>query len=182
MIPGLFRGAVPFSGGAARIPERLGGFSREALFVLLLAAAYLLFLLLRAVSGRGVRRRIRALAKNAVEMTPNQFFRMRNAHERKQRRHISKKYDFPGVYILYNKKKNKYYVGQASSVLQRINQHLTGHGNGDVYADYKYGDRFTITAIRLRGSGFSTLNDLERNTIEVYNAYSEGYNKTRGNR
>ena len=75
-----------------------------------------------------------------------------------------------------------YYVGQAASVLWRINQHLTGHGNGDVYADYKYGDRFVITSIRLRGSGFASLNELERHAIAAYKADSDGYNKTRGNR
>ena len=92
----------------------------------------------------------------------------------------------PGLYkktnILYNKTRNMHYVGQAQSVLSRINQHLTGHGNGDVYADYKFGDKFTITSVRLKGSGFATLNELERHAISVYNAYSKGYNKTRGNR
>lgn len=36
--------------------------------------------------------------------------------------------------------------------------------------------------IALKNSGFSTLNELERHTIATYNAYSKGYNKTRGNR
>ena len=157
--------------------------TREAIIVSAAAALYLLFLLIRALRGGRVKRRVRALARNAVEMTPNEFFRLRNRSEGgRGRAHISGKYDFEGVYILYNRTKSMYYVGQAQSVLGRINQHLTGHGNGDVYADYKYGDRFTVTAIRLRGSGFGTLNELERHAISVYNAYSRGYNKTRGNR
>ena len=36
--------------------------------------------------------------------------------------------------------------------------------------------------IALENSGFTTLNELERNTIATYNAYAKGYNKTRGNR
>lgn len=36
--------------------------------------------------------------------------------------------------------------------------------------------------IALENSGFSTLNELERNAIMTYDAYSHGYNKTRGNR
>lgn len=75
-----------------------------------------------------------------------------------------------------------YYVGQGKKVFQRVNSHFTGHGNGDVYADYKYGDKFTIKMIALDNSGFTTLNKLERNTIATYNAYSKGYNKTRGNK
>lgn len=155
--------------------------AREAKIVLALAAVYLLYRLIRLLLGGSVKHRVRSLARNAVEMSPEEFFRMRNRREG-SRKYVSGKYDFAGVYILYNKTRNLYYVGQAQSVLGRINQHLTGHGNGDVYADFKYGDRFTVTAIRLRGSGFGTLNELERHAISVYKAYSRGYNKTRGNK
>ena len=154
--------------------------TRELLIVTGIAGAYLLYVLFRLITGRSVKSRVRALAKNAVEMTPEAFFRLRTRRG-DSRGFLSAKYDYPGVYILYNRTRNMYYVGQAQSVLSRINQHLTGHGNGDVYADYKYGDRFTVTSIRLRGSGFGTLNELERHSISVYNAYSKGYNKTRGN-
>ena len=51
-----------------------------------------------------------------------------------------------------------------------------------MYADYKYGDEFTIKMIALENSGYKTLNELERNTITVYNAFSKRYNKTRGNK
>ncbi len=74
-----------------------------------------------------------------------------------------------------------YYVGQGNKVFQRVNNHFTGHGNDDVYADYKYGDEFTIKMIELNRSGFSTLNELERNTILTYDAYTKGYNKTKRN-
>lgn len=74
------------------------------------------------------------------------------------------------------------YVGQAVKVFQRVNQHFQGRGNGDVYADYKYGDDFVIKMIALRDSGFASLDELERQTIQAYNAYYRGYNKTRGNR
>lgn len=90
--------------------------------------------------------------------------------------------NFPGVYILHNKTKNMYYVGQGKNVLDRVNCHFNGKGNGDVYADYKYGDIFTIRMIGLENSGYDTLNELERNTIMTYDAYRNGYNKTRGNR
>ena len=156
--------------------------TKETIIVLGLAAVYLLYRLTRYVRSRSVKRRVRALARNAVEMSPEAFFRLRNKTAKNSRRFISQKYDYEGVYILYNKTRHMYYVGQAVNVLSRINQHLTGHGNGDVYADFKYGDRFSITSIRLRGSGYATLNELERHCIAQYKADSTGYNKTRGNR
>ncbi len=89
--------------------------------------------------------------------------------------------DFTGVYVLHNKTKDMYYVGQSVKVIDRIKQHLTGHGNGDVYADFKYGDEFEVSTVSLADSGYGSLNDLERDTIAAYDAYSNGYNRTAGN-
>lgn len=125
--------------------------------------------------------KIKKLASDSKEITPEEFFKLRNASNGK-RGHISTNQDFSGVYILYNHTKKLYYVGQGQKLFQRVNQHFTGHGNGDVYADYKYGDVFTIRMIALKNSGFKTLNELERNAILTYNSYYKGYNKTRGNR
>ena len=130
-----------------------------------------------------IKKKIKKLSDNTLEVTPEEFFRIRNmSNGGRGRKHISTKYDFPGVYILYNHTKDIYYVGQGKKIFQRVNNHFTGHGNGDVYADYKYGNYFTIKMIALEGSGFRTLNELERNTIKTYNAFSKGYNKTRGNK
>lgn len=89
--------------------------------------------------------------------------------------------DCVGVYIIHNKTKDMYYVGQATRLYFRVNQHFTGHGNGDVYADYKYGDEFTIKLIKLTESGYDDLDKLEKAKIREYNAYTNGYNKTAGN-
>lgn len=61
--------------------------------------------------------------------------------------------EFTGIYILHNVTRDMYYVGQSIRVLHRIRQHLTGHGNGDAYADYKHGDEFAIRALSLVESG-----------------------------
>lgn len=90
--------------------------------------------------------------------------------------------EFVGCYILHNKTKDKYYVGQAKQVVSRVKAHLAGRGNGDVYADYKYGDNFEVRTISLVLSGYPSLNKLERDLIKRYNAYTKGYNRTRGNR
>ncbi|MCD8201134.1 MAG: GIY-YIG nuclease family protein [Clostridia bacterium] len=104
-------------------------------------------------------------------MTPDEFFAMR------KRTHSS----VTGVYVLYNVTKNMYYVGQSGNVFNRVNNHLTGKGNGDVYADYKSGDEFSVKIVSLTDSGLKSLDDLERALIERYGAFSGGYNKTRGN-
>lgn len=120
-------------------------------------------------------------SENSEEVTPEQLAEMRQATLKGRGNRTSKVIDdFVGVYIIYNKTKNMYYVGQAKKVLQRANQHFTGHGNGDVYADYKYGDEFTIKTIPLNTSGYSSLDALEKDTIRAYDAFSKGYNKTRG--
>ena len=130
-----------------------------------------------------IKAQIKGLAENTLEMTAEEFFIMRKTSLGGRR---SMKYDitqnFAGVYILFNSTKNMYYVGQGKEVLNRVNAHFTGKGNGDVYADYKYGDKFTIKMISLEKSGYATLNELERNTIMAYDAFASGYNKTRGNR
>lgn len=40
--------------------------------------------------------------------------------------------EFTGIYILHNMNEDKYYVGQSVRVLNRVRQHFTGHGNGDI--------------------------------------------------
>lgn len=126
-------------------------------------------------------RDIEQLKSNAMNMTPDEFLKMRNAKIFGRGKYSLKK-NFAGVYVLHNTSKDMYYVGQAKEVLNRVNNHFTGSGNGDVYADYKYGDKFIISIIALDMSGYDNLNDLERDTISVYDAYNKGYNKTRGNR
>ena len=130
-----------------------------------------------------IKRLVHNLSQNAIEMTPEQFMRMRSMSlGGRGRKSYALTLNFAGVYILHNKTKDLYYVGQGKQVLNRVNAHFTGHGNGDVYADYKYGDQFTIRTIALENSGFSSLNALERYCISYYHAFYRGYNKPRGNR
>lgn len=160
------------------------------LFVLIIAIIALLPLLKNYIRDRQqleerekIREQIFDLANNNLELNPEEFFKMRNKSLRRSGKALtSNNYNFPGVYILYNESKNKYYVGQGNKALNRINNHFTGKGNGDVYADYKYGDNWKIKVIALENSGFNSLNELERHTIESYDSYNNGYNKTRGNK
>lgn len=135
------------------------------------------------IQRRNMRKKIHGLANATIEMSPKQFIAMRKkSFGGKGRPSYANQHDFTGVYVLYNKTKDLYYVGQAKSVFSRVNNHFTGHGNGDVYADYKYGDQWTIQMLQLDGSGYSSLNELERHAINVFNAHKRGYNKTKGNK
>ena len=86
-----------------------------------------------------------------------------------------KSMDSPGIYVVLNKTKELYYVGQSKTVLKRIRCHLTGKGNGDVYADFKYNDEFEVTIHKC--------SEWELNEIEKYKSSNKfrGYNKTKGN-
>lgn len=139
--------------------------------------------LCRSKRIREINQKVNELSNNETEMSVSDFLRMRNQTfgGRGSSQYVKDK-QFSGVYILYNKTKNMYYVGQAQYIFDRVNAHFTGKGNGDVYADYKYGDEFTIKMISLQKSGYVSLNELERHTIMVYDAFSKGYNKTRGNK
>lgn len=122
------------------------------------------------------KKRVKGLAKGTVPFSPQEFLAGRKSG-------MKDALKFAGVYIIRNMTRNSYYVGQAVDVDRRLYQHFTGHGNGDVYADYKIRkDKFEIRVIRLSSSGFKNLNDLERYAIGAYSAYDRGYNRTRGNK
>ncbi|WP_416150229.1 GIY-YIG nuclease family protein [Salipaludibacillus sp. HK11] len=142
----------------------------------------ILIFLFQAHQQKIIREQIFELANNTLELTPEEFFEIRNkSFGGRGNALYSNNYNFAGVYILHNKSKELYYIGQGKQVLNRVNSHLTGKGNGDVYADYKYGDYWTIKMIALKNTSFNTLNELERYAIETYDSYNKGYNKTRGN-
>lgn len=90
--------------------------------------------------------------------------------------------DFTGVYVLRNTIRGCCYVGQSTRVIGRVAAHLTGHGNGDVYADYVSGDSFEVSTVSLAASGYESLDALERDAIAAFDACDHGYNRTRGNR
>lgn len=140
--------------------------------ILLVVVPFLLSQLKRA----GKRSKLKRMVRRADAMTPKQFFAWRNSFRGKMYQA-----DFKGAYILYNASKRMYYVGQSVHVPSRVNAHLTGKGNGDVYADYKYGDRFEIRMLRLKGSGYKDLDSLERELISMYRCCEKGYNRQRGN-
>lgn len=94
--------------------------------------------------------------------------------------------DGPGCYIItvYSnrvtdgnwKNYENVYVGQSKQVCQRVHNHFNGKGNGDVYADVKYGKWVYVSFVRCEEY---EMNDKEIELISVFNA-KKSYNKTRG--
>lgn len=161
----------------------------NSIFYLVIIIAIVLVIALIIMSSIEIRKEkklketIHDLVNNSVALTTEEFLMVRNKSFGGRGNPLySKHYTYEGVYILYNKTKSLYYVGQGTKIFDRVNNHFVGRGNGDVYADYKYGDEWLISMIALENSGFESLNELERNTIKVYNSVENGYNRTRGNR
>ena len=157
--------------------------------IVFLITFYFLFFLFQICQIVVIKKRILRLTANEKEISPNVFFAINNVLNRKQE---SKFFYFDysywsernssGVYLLFNKTKNKYYVGQSKKIFYRISSHFSGRGNHDVYVDYYHGDTFTIKIIPLVKSNYASLNKLERHTIMTFKSYRKGYNKTHGNR
>jgi len=94
--------------------------------------------------------------------------------------YVNQKESIKGVYVIRNKTKNKYYVGQSQNIVLRVRKHLEGSGNGHLFADYKYGDLFSVILIRFNTNKYTSLSHQERAYIEIFDSFNRGYNKTRG--
>lgn len=86
-----------------------------------------------------------------------------------------------GVYSIYCKVTDKYYVGQSLDIEERVNHHLSRlrnnkHKNELLQSDYnKYGeDAFIIKVEKYIEPQF--LNSLETHFMEFYNSINNGYN------
>lgn len=94
--------------------------------------------------------------------------------------------DGPGCYVItiYNHpvtdgnylNYDDIYIGQSVKVCQRVHNHLNGKGNGDVYADVKYGKWVYVRFVRCSRQN---MNRVEKKLISAFNA-TFSYNKTRG--
>lgn len=90
-----------------------------------------------------------------------------------------------GVYVIWNKTKNKYYVGQSKNMGKRIfSQHFSFLKNdvrNIIFAkDWYNNDEFYYQTI-IYGDKHTNLDELEKETIAKYDAFKNGYNSTAGN-
>lgn len=94
--------------------------------------------------------------------------------------------DGPGCYVITIYKRpvrrkqwdtyENIYIGQSVNIYKRVHNHFNGKGNGDIYADIKYGKYVYVRFIRCKKE---EMNNLEKNLISTFNATSS-YNKTKG--
>lgn len=94
--------------------------------------------------------------------------------------------DRPGCYVIliFNKPVTKgdfscyknAYIGQSVKVFARVHSHLTGHGNGDVYADLRSKKSIYV---QIKHCSEESLNDMEKALIDSFD-YRRLYNKTSG--
>lgn len=90
--------------------------------------------------------------------------------------------EYKGVYIIWNKTKNKYYVGQSKNIFKRV---FTQHFNKGMvknyifFKDWDNNDEFYwkyyICEIK------DELDNLEKQKIAEYDSFRIGYNNTKGN-
>lgn len=95
---------------------------------------------------------------------------------------IRRGFESPGVYIFTNLNNNRKYVGQSINMLRRVETHIKGRGNPEMHEDLAKGNEFIVQFVKLSDSLFYDLNTMERHYIKKMNAYTRGYNKTRGNK
>lgn len=86
-----------------------------------------------------------------------------------------------GVYIIWNKTKNKYYIGQSKNMGRRMLQHFKdGDVKNIIFAkDWYDGDLFCYKYYFCATK--DELDSLEKRYIEEYNSFENGYNSTAGN-
>ncbi|MDD6489192.1 MAG: GIY-YIG nuclease family protein [Clostridia bacterium] len=91
--------------------------------------------------------------------------------------------DVRGVYILWNTKEDKYYVGQAKNIRSRMCDHY--HKSSQSKFDRLFrseNNNFSKKYIPLESSGFSDLDALETAFIAYFDSYNKVYNERRGNK
>lgn len=92
-----------------------------------------------------------------------------------------------GVYVIHNKEKDKYYVGQSKDVMKRIKQHF----NGTIPKNTIFAEDYYTSEIEKRENIFEfkiircetkdELDSLEKKLIYEYDSWNNGYNGTSGN-
>ncbi len=156
-------------------------------WLLLLAVLVLLFAVLVAFLRGRPRRRMKRALRDAVFVSSEEFERDWILEDARSGEPQGYKYQrFPGCYVILmfdrevrNGEYTGYddiYIGQSVNVTHRVHSHFTGKGNGDVYADLKFG-RYAY--VQLIPCEREDMNELERALIEEFDA-TESYNSTRG--
>lgn len=166
------------------INELLSTYTYTLFYLSLFLICTIPIFIINLIQIRRLYKQLDELLSQSNIVDANEFLKLRNIRDPQNRRQfLITSLDSPGVYILHNLTNNKYYVGQSVTVAKRAYAHLSGKGNGDVYADFKYNHNFTVQFVLLENApqNIRTLNQLEKHMITRFDAFRRGYNRTRGN-
>lgn len=92
-----------------------------------------------------------------------------------------------GCYVIHNKEKDKYYIGQSKDVMKRIKQHFKGTiPNNQIFAEDYYTSQFekkeNLFEIKIiKCETKDELDRTEKKLIYEYDSWNNGYNGTSGN-
>lgn len=91
-----------------------------------------------------------------------------------------------GIYFIYSKSQNQYYIGKSIDIQKRFWKHLSDLHLGKHHSPYlqfvfnKYGEDDLIFSIVEECSVKDNLGQLEKDYIIKYNSYETGFNCTLG--
>lgn len=125
-------------------------YSRYILYIaFLFLAVFICLALLNEVFVEGPKRRkytsILVAYNKATEMSANRVHKIIDKYGEKDL--YNEKYNYDGLYILYNKTKKKYFVGVDSHVLDAVSWQLSGNGYINLHSDVVAGDVFSVRII-----------------------------------
>lgn len=149
----------------------------------------ILFICRKIIKNRHHHNRFQSNRKIRKSILSSNFVSAKNFKRKwivNQKQETGYKYhDRPGCYIITIYDKNPYgkwknykniYVGQSINIYQRVHNHFTGKGKGDIYADIKNGKyvyvHFLFCSKRM-------MNWWEKKLIEAFHA-TDSYNATGG--
>lgn len=112
-------------------------------------------------------------ANSGIELTLEEFMQMKDSSSQNiSRADYAVKFDFAGIYIIFNKQRRKYYVGHSEEVIRAVEGQFQGYGNKEIYRDYQRECSFTVKAFSLKNSRFSSLNQQKSDYLKIHKNYA----------
>lgn len=121
-------------------------------------------------------RQLRRVVKKAPVYTINRLFKIVNNFSGNES--YDEKYNFEGMYVLYNQTKNKYFVGSSERVMDGLMLHVVGEGYEGIHTDVKSGDEFEVRFVSIRDTQCDDIDDLWYAGVRAFksNIKRRGYN------
>ena len=87
---------------------------------------------------------------------------------------LLKAWDRPGTYVIINHTKHKLLVGYGNRIYQKVDRHLRGHGEVDIYIDYTGGCCMVVKFKKLEDTEFTDVESLFKDYLaEIKRTYKD---------